>query len=348
MTTAATGVFITPFSLRFRIYSEQPGKNARQSEIELRCRFYVLQVHPVGRAHYPRSVAVKVRSQAGQRQMFPLAISVIASRTSWKTTMTRKRSSKQEEQLAKRIVEQVQPSLSLRHNLDQFLSVADFAIRQHGEEVGVLEVTRATNRNQEQIFSTLQDRPLLPRQYCCKDWLIALKPSKQLQRREISEKADRYLHELENVGITRFFYPTQRNVPYVTKIHDELNVHYGFQVETRTPGVAIMTTQTYKNSKGINDSVEVEANKPDNLHKLNKPQLSLRHIFVFIDVFNGPSYFAMLNAEMPEYPPKLPCIITHAWAVAVRGQDLLVWHTDRTRWYNLTNQIQNADPSLPI
>ena len=248
----------------------------------------------------------------------------------------------EEEQLAKRIVELVEPSLKLQHNSDQSSSIADFAIYQHDKEVGVLEVTRATNQNKEQIFNRLQSQSVLPREHCHNDWLIVINASKVIRHKEILKKADFYLHELEKCRITNFIYPMQRNIPYVAKIHDELNVDRGFHIDARTPSIALITGQIYKNSGGVNEAVEVEANKSDNLHKLDRPELLLRHIFVFVDVFRGPSYFNMLKAQTPQYPPSLPGIITHAWSVARQGHNLYVWRTDRTRWYNLTNLVRRS------
>ena len=67
------------------------------------------------------------------------------------------------EEIAKRIVKAAMPSLVLQFNVDQSTSKADFLVSENREVVGVLEATRSTIQDQEELRQLIHRNPFLER-----------------------------------------------------------------------------------------------------------------------------------------------------------------------------------------
>ena len=244
-----------------------------------------------------------------------------------------------DERLADRVVKAAMPDVDLIFNTDQSNSVADFSVKQDGKEIGVLEVTRCTNRKGEELRSLIQKNPFVKRTICKSDWLIHLGEHARINK--VRQYVDQYLRDIEQSGINEFFSPTYADIEPVRRIWEDLCIEGGTMTKWKSPCIGIMEPVSggVVNSDTVWKSVRPEAYKPDNLRKLGRSVGLNRHLFVVIDDLQGPAYVSIRRSEPPQDIPILPDEITHIWVAAEEGEIVYVWLADSFSWRNLTTKI---------
>ena len=244
-----------------------------------------------------------------------------------------------EENLAQHIVETAIPGTKLRFNHDQSNSIADFAITRNHEEIGALEVTRSTVAESEELRSLIRKTRFLERKHCRSDWMVQLGDRARINH--VRKNVDNYLSKIELLNIDEFCSEISHRIEPIRKIWMELHVDAGWRTKLKQPGIGIYPPPSggYADPETVCLAVQMEANKPDNLHKLRESVGSERHLFVFIDGLQGPAYVSIRDKELPQSIPRLPPDITHVWAAAEEGHLLYVWRADHKGWQDLTHVI---------
>lgn len=244
-----------------------------------------------------------------------------------------------EELLAKRIVETAVRGVKLRYNQNQNKSLADFSITRNGHEVGVLEVTRSTVQEREELRSLIRQNPILERKHCQSYWIIQLSDKARINK--LRRYADQYLREIEILGKDEFYCETDHRTEPVRRIWIELGIEAGHKIRSDKPGIGILPPPSggHARHEYVWEALHEEATKPDNLYKLRKSTGSERHLFIFIDGHQGPAYVSIRGCEPPQNAAKLPLDITHIWAAAEEGHLLYVWKADNKGWKNLTHIV---------
>lgn len=235
--------------------------------------------------------------------------------------------------------------IKLRFNENQNSSRADFLMTRNGQEIGVLEVTRSTVQKGEEIRRLIHNNPFIERKQCQSDWFIQLGENARINR--VRKDADRYLRDIEMLGIDCFFCQMNARIEPVRKIWTELRVEAGWKTELKEPGIGIYAPLSggRASPETVWQAVQLEAKKPDNLHKLRQSVGSNRHLFVVIDGLQGPAYASIRKCEPPQNIPVLPAEITHVWAAAEEGTLKFVWMADKEGWHNLTHKLNRNIPS---
>ena len=243
------------------------------------------------------------------------------------------------EEMAKRIVKAAMPSLVLQFNVDQSTSKADFLVSENREVVGVLEATRSTIQDQEELRQLIHRNPFLERTQCESDWYIHVGEGSRIN--ELRKRVDHYLREIELSGVERFFSPTDSRIEAVGKIWQDLGVEAGSKIEWKSPGIGMSGPSSggCAEMEAVWDAVRPEAYKSDNLQKLSPDFGSQRHLFVLIDGLQGAAYVSIEHCEPPKEAPELPPEITHLWVAAEKGPIVYVWLADSEGWRNLTGSI---------
>ena len=240
------------------------------------------------------------------------------------------------EELAQRIVEAAMPDLSLQFNVDQSSSVADFLVKENGEVTGVLEVTRSTVQDGEELREAIRKKgPFVKRKYCDSDWNIQLCESARVNK--VRSRIDEYLRRIELAGMDRFFYPVDAHIEPVRRIWNDLCVEFGTKTKWKCPSIGISTPSSggYAESESVWKAVKPELYKADNLKKLSQSHWPQRHLFIYIDGLQGPAYVSIRHCEPPSEAPDLPPEISHLWLVAEEGSLVYVWLASANGWQNL-------------
>ena len=245
----------------------------------------------------------------------------------------------QDEKLACRVVRAAIPEFDLTFNKDQSTSVADFSIIGSDEEVGVLEVTRFTDRAGEEIRSLLRKDCFMERTVCDSDWLIHLGENAKISN--VRKYTDRYLRTIEEAGLDEFFCPIHARFEPVRRIWNDLRVEGGSKTQWKHPGIGMLAPWSggWADSESIWREVQSEVYKSDNRNKLGQSDGSNRHLFVVIDGLQGPAYSSITFCEPPDQIPDLQPEITHLWLAAEEGALVYVWLADSDGWRNLTNLV---------
>ena len=223
--------------------------------------------------------------------------------------------------------------------VNQSSSVADFSIMKCGEEIGVLEVTRFTIQEAEEIRSLIQKNPFIERTHCESDWHIHLGENARIN--DVRKCADRYLRDVELSGIDCFFSPIDAHIEPVRRIWEDLCVESGAKTKWRRPGIGLSAPSSggLASSDGIWKEVQPEVYKSDNRRKLGQSVGSNRHLFVVIDGLQGSAYVSIRRCEPPQDVPDLPSEITHLWLAAEEGALVYVWLADSDGWQNFTDVV---------
>ena len=247
-----------------------------------------------------------------------------------------------DERLATRAVKAAMPNVDLIFNTDQSNSVADFSIMKDGEEVGVLEVTRCTVQEAEELRSLIRQNPFIERIHCQSDWRIHLGENARINK--VRQCADLYLRNIELSGIDNFFSQTDAHIEPVRRIWEDLCVESGKKWKWKIPciGMSAPLSGGPANPGTVWNSVQPEVYKPDNLRKLERSGCPHRHLFIVIDGLQGPAYVSIRWCEPPQEVPKLPSDITHLWVAAEEGKIVYVWLADSVGWRDLTNEVNQT------
>ena len=244
-----------------------------------------------------------------------------------------------DERLAQRIVQSATPELQLVFILDQSKSVADFSIEKGGLKCGLLEVTRFTDQIHEQLRKEICKDWFFERKHCDLDWLIYL--GRGARVKQVRERADQYLREIEKDGMEEFFIEIHSRYESVRRIWNDLSIEAGKVKKWKRPGIGMTDTASggTARSETVWASVKQEVWKDDNRSKLKKSCFVHRHLFIVIEGFQGPAYVSIRNCEPPKDVPELPAEITHLWVAAEEGCLIYVWRADSNGWLNLTDKV---------
>lgn len=265
---------------------------------------------------------------------------------------------RREEALAKRTIEFVIRDLTLDFEADQSSSRADFRMRWKDGRTGCLEVTTAVDRPVRKTNRAIEQRTKANGWFVRDDrlrcrWLIEVGPGTRIRR--LGESISTTLHELEERGLERFpvyggssNFHIREKFEELRKKFEDLGVRHARRIGWKGPG------EVWINSIGgggwvgighVNDAVEEEAGKPDNLAKLSIEGVDERHLFVAIVDWEHEAWSSVLAATGPGrglFAPKgIDPAIDRIWCVAERGDltVLLSWTKGASSW-----SVHSIDP----
>ena len=239
---------------------------------------------------------------------------------------------KKAERIAKLVVEAILPGAEMHLYEDQSGGRHDFDLCLPSGEMAALEVTTSTN---EQLRSTIaaicdprRGGHFVPTRRCQKDWSVHLRPGASIKK--IRSCVDQYLADVEAAGLQRFIAPTDcARYPAVDQIYRDLAIEAGEVTVWKQPGqIGIWLPDGGEfTGEHVQSAVRAEAFKGDNRTKLGKTGCCERHLFVYVDPWNYPTWKSLLDEHAPAEPPELPNEISHVWVVSETRDPgrLVVW-----------------------
>ena len=239
------------------------------------------------------------------------------------------------ENLAKTIVESIDPDIALHFVEDQSHSVADFVINRSGKSTGILEVTLCTREQAMALHNALKDPryAIIDRKVCQSDWYISIRDGTRLN--QIGAKIEPHLRDLEIAGIKRSYALAGSAKHPSIKALARLGVECAVQGNPQTPGLHFMrgTDAGWIDSSKVWEAADGELQKPDNLKKLRLPGATESHFFVLVSYLKGIEHSIMLDESPPSKSPALPRGITHVW-IACEPVDIgsRVWRGTDEGW----------------
>jgi hypothetical protein len=246
----------------------------------------------------------------------------------------------EDEELARTVL-----SPHLQGSLVSYDPRPDFALCQHGEPIGWVEVTRATDESSNRVEANLQRRG---RKFysdrLTHDWIVSFKRTADLRKLDQSrlEEALR-LQELFDMLSALTESDTQqrrrratdyvRNYPRVRSILDEHHVwtcHPLREAEDRSAQV-LLTMQSTGGFAKPETIVELAEEKMRIKKKSLEGLTGQRHLFVLVDINDrSGASIAMggYDAELPTRLPDFPLWATDVWLMPLYFE-IRLWHASR-------------------
>lgn len=145
--------------------------------------------------------------------------------------------------------------------------------------------------------------------------------------------------------------------PYQDVSHEgsvllRLGVESGFASGVGRPGVFFLPPGDggASGSSAVVAAAIEEANKADNLHKLEKATgdgaADSRHLFVWIASSQMVPYLALLDGALPQEAPALPPPITDLWIGGQFRSGEVIWHWNGSTWTSVVTDNPVARASL--
>jgi hypothetical protein len=247
---------------------------------------------------------------------------------------------KYEEALAKLVVEAVLEGASMRFREDQSISVADFDLTLPSGETVPLEVSQTTDEALRKTVAAIEKKEkggqFIQGKVCSRGWLLIPRQDANINR--IRKKVDRYLANIESVGLDVFsvFSGHCDEFPAVKAIVDDLGIESGRVFEWIRPRLICIQhpcdVTMYDASVPLEAAMQV-AEENDNRKKLGAVEAMQRHMFVYVDWFDRDAWFGM-NSPRPYLPTaavELPEEVTDLWIASrtrVSGQ-FAVWRATK-------------------
>lgn len=226
------------------------------------------------------------------------------------------------EHIAKLLVEELVPGSEMRFQSDQTGGSCDFELLQHGNLLGVLEVTASVDAQLEETIAAITNKKkggeFIPARHCRFDWWVHPLPTARINK--LRSKLDEYLAAVESEGRTNFFsYTDAAGSDAVRRLLIDLGIEGASVVRWNPPGqigISLPGGGGRVDAEDAQRAVELEAAKTDNRAKLGKCPSLERHLFVYVDPMNYLPWVALVEEEPPTCAPSLPTEVTHIWAAA--------------------------------
>jgi hypothetical protein len=249
-----------------------------------------------------------------------------------------------EEALAQSLLEAAMPGARLIYRDTQSHGECDFELlHSDGRPSEPVEVTTSTCEAARRIYAQIRRGPkgtglFEPRVVSAQDWLIT--PNMNADMRRVRANADKYLALIEADGLTMFVFEAHAGrSEAVRRIHAEIGIDDGCVMKWKPPGrigIAYPGGGGQLDEECVCSAVEVEAQKADNKHKLDRMSVAERHLVVVIDSSNAVVFMAMRRGLIPRRPPRLPSEITTIWVICqLDDHRWIMWRAKATGWEDL-------------
>ena len=206
----------------------------------------------------------------------------------------------------------------------------------------MLEVTRFTCQDGEEIRSLLHKNAFVERNTCKSDWHVFLADNAHIGN--VRKDVDLYLKDIEDVGLNEFFAPIHARFEPVRKIWSDLRIEGGTKTTWKRPCIGISGSSSggVACADSIWNDVRPVVYKADNRKKLAESEGNSRHLFIVIDGLQGSAYVSIKHCDPPVVLPDMPLEITHLWLAAEEGAIVYVWLADANGWRDLSNVVNKA------
>ena len=140
-----------------------------------------------------------------------------------------------------------------------------------------------------------------------------------------------YLAAVEAEGWSEFIRMFADYSPAVREVVERFHVWHGKNVGTTEQPRLILLPPTPMGTWGhrvelVNEAIEKWANKRDVREKLNAPDASEGHLFVWVEEDASDLAWTLWGADFPpDRPPNLPPEVRGAWIATGDVQDPIVW-----------------------
>jgi hypothetical protein len=251
----------------------------------------------------------------------------------------------QSEAISKRVLETVLRGTTMEYQADQSHGECDFDLLRKDGSIAAVEITAAVDEVLAGTVAAIRSKrkggSVFKAKACKRSWVIF--PAKGASINKIRSCADLQLAKLEEDGIERFFWVSERSLS-VQELCCNLQITSGAVISLEAEPTIRIGYPVGGGAVGASLAVEAgerEAMKPDNRKKLGATRKAERHLVVYIDAGCGLPWMALTSFTPDPILPRIPVEITHLWLIG-HGQnpnEFFVWFGSSTETWRSTKVV---------